>query len=347
MIRICFIHPIHNYQKFVRENFPEALWNSVTEDRQNPDILFASEWIYYKNECFREFQRLWYKAKIRVFYSGEALEPDMNLFDYAIGFSNKMQMGDRFVRILSPLDMFNGFISTSVNNITTFDEARVELKQKKGFCNFLYSNGNAHPMRDRLFHEISTKYKRIDSLGRHLNNVGKLGTGFSGHAAECKDIKAAYKFSIAAENATFDGYTSEKVYTSLTAHTIPIYWGNKDIAEDVNPNAIINVNDFATIDELIERIRYIDEHDNEWCRMVAEPWMTPEQIDKHRQRTEAYKDFMTYLLTGGIENKRRIPKGTHIDYYRYNVLHRVWPLSINRYNWKDYVVKYRQKIFKR
>ena len=47
--------------------------------------------------------------------------------------------------------------------------------------------------------------------------------------------KSYYKFTIAAENAAFPGYTSEKLMTSFQAHSIPIYWGNRDVVDEFNP----------------------------------------------------------------------------------------------------------------
>lgn len=105
------------------------VWDSV-----NPDILFASEWVYNKKSAFKKFRKLWNKAKVKVMYAAEAIEPDFNLFDYFIGFSNKCQMGDRFIRILSPLDMFSGFITTVENDICTLEKAADCLKQKHGFA---------------------------------------------------------------------------------------------------------------------------------------------------------------------------------------------------------------------
>ena len=43
---------------------------------------------------------------------------------------------------------------------------------KENFCNFVYSNsGWADPIREKFYKEIS-KYKRVDSGGAYLNNIG-------------------------------------------------------------------------------------------------------------------------------------------------------------------------------
>lgn len=332
MIKVYFIHPgyrnIDDFAKYI--GIAEELKKKLIWDSENPDILFASEWIYNKKSAFEKFKKLWSRSKVKVMYAGEAIEPDFNLFDYFIGFSDKCRMGDRFIRILSPLDMFSGFIHTKINVVSSPEEAAACLKQKRGFCNFLYSNSHAHPRRDQLFYELSS-YKKVDSLGRHLNNVGKLGTGYVGHSAECADIKSLYKFSIASENASFEGYTSEKVYTSLAAHTVPIYWGNKDIDEDVNPKAIINANDFSTLKDLVDYVKYVDTHDDVWMQMVSEPWMTEEQMLHHKQRTSEYNTFFNWLLSGKVEDKQRLAHGTAVDNYRMFLLDNVFSQELN---WK-------------
>jgi len=335
-MKVYFLHPhIHDLQsmgKYLKITLP----SNVVWDSEAPEILFVSEWIYYKSSYYKEFKRLWSKAKLRVFFAGEAIEPDFNLFDYAVGFDSHLDFDGRFIRLPSPIHFFTRFIERHENEISSKESALALLKEKTGFCSFLYSNPNAHPMRDRLFYEIS-KYRKVDSLGRHLNNVGKKGTGYVGHASEGIDIKANYKFSIACENASYDGYTSEKVFTSLLAHTVPIYWGNKLIAEDVNPKAIISVRDYDSIDALIEYVRFVDTHDDVWSEMVSQPWMTPEQLAKHEERTRHYIERMNWLFDGRIEDKVRIAHGTHTDFYRTNYLGRVFPLQINRLNYVTYL----------
>lgn len=348
MTRVYFIHTfIRDFEGFARHlRLDEETKNKLVWDPQNPEILIASEWIYYKRKHYEEFRKLFYKAKVRVMYAGEAFDPDMNFFDYAVGFSNQFSYNDRFIRLLSPLDMFSGFIPATKNDIRDKEAARRCLKEKKGFCSFLYSNPNAHPRRDQLFYELS-RYKRVDSLGRHLNNVGKLGTGYGGHAGECVDIKSPYKFSIACENACFCGYTSEKVYSSFCAHAVPIYWGNPCINEDVNPKAIIHADNFRNVDELLEYVRYVDEHDDVWMQMVTEPWMTDEQIRRHQERTSKFKEFFRWLFSGDVGTKKRIAEGTHVDCYRtYFIKGRVFPMELNWYTFPQYVEKLKLKFKK-
>lgn len=317
MTRIYCIHrSVSDVRSFLRfaglENCP-GLSETLVWDSSAPDVLIASEWIYYKFSYARDFRRLYPRSGIKVAYMGEALEGDMNLFDYVIGFSNRYSDDPRFIRLPSPADMFKGFLSARENTLCSA-EAEALLASKSGFCNFLYSNGRAHPRRDELFHLLST-YKRVDSLGRHLCNMPQEGTGYgNGHSKDCVGIKSPYKFSIAAENAVFRGYTTEKVLTSLEAHTVPVYWGNPDVAEDVNPEAIIDASSFESDEALLDAVRRVDTDDALWAEMVSRPWQTPAQVENSRLRTENYRNALLDILSG--KAARQVPEGFHVDLYR-------------------------------
>lgn len=126
----------------------------------------------------------------------------------------------------------------------------------------------------------------MDSLGGHLRNVddiaGKLG-GYDWTAGGI-NIKKHYRFSIASENATYEGYVTEKLLTSLQAHTIPIYWGDPGVKQEFNEKAFIYVNECASLTEVVEKVKQVEENEELWCRMIAEPWQTEEQIERQEKK---------------------------------------------------------------
>lgn len=309
-VRIFCIHPfcsdVSSFKDYLHIELPgiEFVW-----DENCPDYLISTEVIYSNRRCNKLFQKLYLKAKINIMVAFEAMCPDFNIFDYAVSYDCNLNNGDRFVQLIPPLVMFKGFLPISENLITSEREALDELKKKTGFCNFLYSNWKANPIRDELFFAISS-YKRVDSLGRHLNNVGKRGTGYVGHSDECKDIKRPYKFSIACENASFRGYTSEKIYTSLIAHTVPIYWGDPEVVRNVNPNCFVNINNYNSMDDLIQAVRKIDQDDLLWAKMVSSPWRTEDQKSYHSDRENNYSQFFYNIFSQNIDDAVRIARGT-------------------------------------
>lgn len=293
---------------------------NIVYDEEKPDLLFVSEHLYYgKNTDLikKKFIELQKNNPITIFVAGECIEPDFNLFDYAIVFDRSLSLDDRVIRI-PILSKFRKSIFMKKNDIVSSDDARMLLKNKDKFCNFIYSNSNAHFMRDKLFYEIS-KYKQVDSLGSHLRNVNE----FDPKLLEICDwrlqsikYKENYKFSIASENAQYKGYVSEKILTSLQAHTVPIYFGDKEVGMDINKEAFIDVNDYDNFEDLIEVIKKVDEDDELWCKYISTPWFTSEQLEYHKHLEEKYYDFLEKLFSSDIESLRRTAIGFHPDNFR-------------------------------
>lgn len=280
-----------------------------------PDYLVVSEHIYVNSKCNTQFKKLTHINPVTIFYAGEAETPDFNIFDYAVSFDSDLKNGDRHVQLPPPFVFFSRFVATNENMIHNIEEAQYCLQKKTGFCNFLYSNGNAHSNRDRLFYLLS-KYKRVDSLGKHLNNVDNKPTGYNGHRHDCIPLKSPYKFSIASENAIFNGYTSEKILTSLAASTVPIYWGNPKIVYDINPKSFVNCFDYDTFDDVVERVREIDNNEDLWCDIISQPWQTCEQKKRSDDRMAYYISFFDNIFSQDLDNAKRAPQGTHPQFYK-------------------------------
>jgi hypothetical protein len=210
------------------------------------------------------YDHLKYKC-IRIFYTGECITPDFNECDYAIGF-DRLQFGDRYVRIpLYDLFQYKSSYQTLMGRAPFTHE---ELSAKTRFCNFVYSNCFAQDMRTVIFEKLS-KYKRVDSGGSYRNNIGGL-------VRDKQEFQSHYKFSIAFENTSHDGYVTEKILDSFAARTIPIYYGDPRVVLDFNTKAFINVHDFASLDEVVERVRQIDNDDGLYISVMNQPIVNPE-----------------------------------------------------------------------
>lgn len=231
----------------------------VVLDARDPDYLF-----YYMlghehldHDC------------VRIYFTGENVCPDFNLCDYAIG-SSPISLGDRYFRY-----PYYGILKgqheqlVRARSLTTGD-----LSQKTNFCNFIYSNSflPTDPIRDEFFHLLS-RYKRVDSVGQHLNNLREpIGDPYQGAWYETKvKYQRKFKFTIAFDNSSVPGYTTEKITHAFLANTIPIYWGNPNIASEFNPRAFINVFDYPSLDAVVDRVREIDADDELYLRILNEP----------------------------------------------------------------------------
>lgn len=224
-------------------------------DSDAPDYVIY--WVY-------DYDHLKYNC-IRILYTSECYTPDFNDCDYAIGF-DRLEFGDRYIRVpLYSLFQYKKFYDY-IKHRPQFDDSL--LKNKDRFCTFVVSNCFAQDVRSRLFDKLS-EYKRVDSGGRFRNNIG-------GAVKDKLSFLKGAKFNIAGENCSYDGYATEKIVEAFAADTVPIYYGDPQIVKDFNPKAFVNVHDYSSLDEVLERVKEIDNNDDLYLSMLNEPIINPD-----------------------------------------------------------------------
>lgn len=182
---------------------------------------------------------------VRVSYSVEHLFPDFRACDWAFGVHNEEEIGDsRYRRI-----PWRGFGLRAEDLVKREVDVEAVLKEKTGFCNFVYAN--PVPYRER-FAKALARYKRVDSPGASLNNMPAIQeSGFYAHLADPAWWNAKrmflrrYKFTIAFENYSYPGYDTEKIVDAMHAGSIPIYFGNPQIGRHFNPASFVNGHDYV------------------------------------------------------------------------------------------------------
>jgi hypothetical protein len=147
-----------------------------------------------------------------------------------------------------------------------------------------------------LFHAIA-RYRPVDSAGPHLNNVGfNPGKAYTDDWPGAKvQFQRGYKFSIACENSSTPGYTTEKVVHGLAADTIPIYFGNPDVGREFNPRRIINCHEFDSIEAVVKRVVAVDQNDDLYRQIMSEPFF-PDDRPPARLTDEALLDRFAYIF---------------------------------------------------
>ena len=272
-------------------------------------ILDSAEPDYLIYSCYsREFLK--YKNCIKIYYTGENLIPDFNLCDYAIGF-NYLEFGDRYLRYPN-----FALIPEQFNQLLKEDSFALEdLKKKEYFCNFIYSNAQADPARDKFFHLLNN-YKKVMSPGSHLNNSSMdIGGRFTEDWMYTKlNFQSRCKFSIAFENSSSPGYTTEKLMHAYITNTIPIYWGNPEVTKDFNPKSLINCHEFSSFEEVILRVKEIDQNDKLALQMLNEPPFSGNEIPENL-RKETLESFLKAIFDQEHKEAFRRPRyGTTSKY---------------------------------
>lgn len=211
-----------------------------------PDFLIYSNFgqEYRKYRC------------IRIFYTGDCIQPDFNECDYSFDF----EFIDRPEHYRLPHYALYGDPESIVRS-PSFDPM-AELRKKSGFCSFVVSNPRGKE-RNEFFRKLS-EYKKVDSGGRFENNV-------NGPIVNKLEFVRQRKFAIAFENQGHPGYTTEKIFQPMQVHSVPIYWGNPLAHLDFNPRCFIDAHEFSGLDTLVEHVAKVDQDDGLYLEYLRQP----------------------------------------------------------------------------
>lgn len=265
-----------------KNDFVEALSKKYEVVQcDDPDYIFYSVFgvDHLKYDC------------VRIFYTGECYTPDFNECDYAIGY-DRLQFADRYLRV--PLYKLFRYKASYDELLKPRKFTIQDVKAKTGFCNFVYSNCFAQDARACFFDQLS-QYKRIESGGCYKNNVG-------GPVPNKRKFQEATKFSIAFENTSYDGYATEKLVEAFAAGTVPIYYGDPNIAKDFNPGAFINVHDYNSFEDAIERVKEIDKNDELYLKMLNTPAVL------HPSNNSDMEEFLYHIFDQSLDVAQRRSK---------------------------------------
>ena len=170
------------------------------------------------------------------------------------------------------------------------DSKDYQQDTKSKFCAYMYRAHHDHRVK---YFDLLSKYKKVYALGesckntdlptsRHINNENETYNDIA------VDLYKDYKFVIAMENKDEDGYFTEKLNNPLIANSIPIYWGNKKIFDYINKDRIIYIPDY-TDEELLDKIKKIDNDEIEYKKIIDQPWYIddskkPENVENQLQK---------------------------------------------------------------
>lgn len=272
----------------------KARYNVEISD--NPDYLFVGNFDKYSFCSFKG---------IRIYFQWECMFANMNVVDYTINTVADFKLHDRM--------FYYPYYATimDIEQISHKEKLSPDiLKEKTGFCNYIYSHGGMKE-RTEIFHKIS-EYKKVDSAGRYLNNMGGFTPGRREDVMGAVnnfpkiDFQKKYKFTIAFENYKFPEYNTEKLAHAYMANTIPIYYGDPLVTKHYNPKSFINCMEYESFDEVKERVIYLDTHDDEYMEMLNEPaFVNEDQLDEFNAGLQS---FLYSIFDQDYESAFRRPR---------------------------------------
>lgn len=215
----------------------------------------------------------------KIYFTPEPVAPDYNYCDFSLSFEHNE--GVRNLRL--PLYVLYGDMTSLMLPKPTVEKT---LHEKTGFCCMVVSNPNSKKRLD--FFEKLCKYKKVDSGGRHMNNIG-------GPVENKKEFIKKYKFTFAFENTIRDGYTTEKLVEPMWVHSMPIYWGNPSVNMEFNTKSFLYWNDFGSDEALIDRIVELDKDDTEYAKFYNQPYLHNNELNKWMNSNRVL-EFLTEIF---------------------------------------------------
>lgn len=231
----------------------------ILEDRYTVVETETPDFVFF--DCHNQNNCVDYQC-VRIILIGENQRPNFNLFDYAIGF-DKIQFEDRYLYL--PIYVWGNFKKDVEAALEKHTRGREYFLTKERFCNMVVSNVQDASDKRIEFFEKLCNYKMVDSGGRSYNNLVDRKP-----VEDKRKFQENYKFSLAFENSTYKGYTTEKIVQAWAAGTIPIYWGDPSITEQFNEKAFINCHAYLNWDEVIKKIIEVDNNEELYLKMQQE-----------------------------------------------------------------------------
>jgi len=284
-------------QEAVKNISPKPLIEGCSQT-EKPDLLI-----------FGPFGESWKKYSCpKVFFTGENVKPiEDDLVKLNLTFENTSGPDDKKMRLplwFMEIDWFGANLGKIVNPkplpldvVCKADNAMIQAKDK--FCAFVVTNP-MNQVRNDAFAWLSM-YKQVDSAGRLFNNCGDVifaGRGGGGGELLKHEFLKKYKFCLAYENQSANGYTTEKILHAKAAGCIPIYWGDPEIGRDFDVRGFLNAQACASPEELIDLVKSVDCDDAKYEQMTKLPALDEYRRDLIRRRLSEIGRRMLLIATG-------------------------------------------------
>ncbi len=239
---------------------------------------------------------------VRVFLTGENVEPEMDDCEFAIGYSTLVEHPD-FLRL--PLWVVEnrafGYGPERLVKAPGTDWERV-ADAKSGFCAFVSSWSVS--FRNAIVERLA-RVGRVDSAGSVMNTMGgwRVPSEPNRMAGKAAFLKR-YKFTLAVENTIWPGYQTEKLVDPMHADSVPIYVGDPQASATFDPASYIDLARFGSLTEMLEFVREIEADRARYLAMLAAPWYRGNQLPAFA-RDETIAAFLDRIFAAALARRGR------------------------------------------
>jgi len=279
-VRIKFVGFWESFD--TRDNF----FTRLLEPRYRLELCDDPEYVVYAYVGRRRKEFLQYDC-VRIFYTGENLPPDWQACDWAFTFEHTAH--PRHFR----LPHWPFYVPPEALVKPADHDPAAVVARKTKFCAFVVSNPLCKARND-FFRRLS-RYKPVDSGGKVLNTLGH-------RVADKRSFLADYKFTIAFENESHPGYTTEKIVEPMLVDSIPIYWGDPCVGRDFDTNSFLSVHDQGpltrrSLDDLVDRVVAVDRDPALHAALLSRPWLRGNRVPACASSAAILEQFTTIFET--------------------------------------------------
>ena len=166
--------------------------------------------------------------------------------------------------------------------VTNTDSSKQIISQKSALVSWFVSN--CKPLFRRLYANELSKHVKLDVFGNCSNvpdpcGADKASCSDEAAAVNCgmdkitclRKLRAKYKFYLAFENGFCTEYITEKFWEALKLGNVPIAAGAsiKDYEEAAPPNSFLHIDNFTSVEELGDYLKYLDSNPDVYKRYHA------------------------------------------------------------------------------
>lgn len=269
----------------------------------------------------------------RIGYYCENIIPDLKSCEWAFGMRYQEDVASsNYMQIA-----WHGLTPNLLQNAPDFNAAINPFQ--RDFANYIYSQQHSH--RENLFRALND-YRRVDAPGRSMRNMPPFDDYIQGESMwiRKRNFIKRYKFTLAIENYSSQGYHTEKLTDPLIAGSVPIYFGNPSVSRIFNKDCFINAYDYLS--------NCSSEISNFWDLLSLERFGRKESIsDRYnkaiRRRLRSLKMFL--LSKHSFDNLVEIVEQIDNDENRYMAMLKAPRMTAEAWESYEDLRKYWIKIF--
>jgi hypothetical protein len=231
---------------------------SLVHDQKRPHLLLFGP--YVGSRWLRTMPDPPDRTVPAVFLTGENVEPDMSRCDYAVTFS-RTTSDPRHLRCPN---WVTKLFAEGAHRRDLLVASRRADPGRPDFCALIARN---HVSNRLAMASALSKVGVVDAPSAVIGNRPPIGPRWSDKI----EFLRRYRFAIAFENTSHPGYTTEKLPDALYAGTVPLYWGDPDVAADFNTRRFLNLASYSSMEELADNVARLEGDPRAWRAMQEQP----------------------------------------------------------------------------